>query len=46
MQTPSGMRVSVFELQGEVPSQFQFYTTDSTKHFFRGALYFPHRYGQ
>ncbi|QDA59704.1 gliding motility lipoprotein GldD [Hymenobacter jejuensis] len=41
LKTPSGMRVSVFELSGEVPSQFQFYTTDSTKHFFRGALYFP-----
>ena len=38
--TPNGMRVSVFELQGEVPSQFQFYTTDSTRHFLRGALYF------
>ncbi|ALD21844.1 gliding motility lipoprotein GldD [Hymenobacter sp. DG25A] len=40
LKTPSGMRVSVFELQGEVPSQLQFYTTDSTRHFFRGALYF------
>ena len=40
LKTPSGMRASVFELQGEVPSQFQFYTTDSTRHFFRGALYF------
>ncbi|MET4108915.1 gliding motility lipoprotein GldD [Hymenobacter sp. UYP22] len=40
MKTPNGMRVAVFELQGEVPSQFQFYTTDSTRHFFRGALYF------
>lgn len=40
LKTPNGMRVSVFELQGDVPSQFQFYTTDSTKHFFRGALYF------
>ena len=40
VQTPNGMRASVFELQGEVPSQFQFYTTDSTRHFFRGALYF------
>ena len=38
--TPNGMRASVFELSGEVPSQFQFYTTDSTRHFFRGALYF------
>jgi gliding motility-associated lipoprotein GldD len=40
LKTPNGMRVAVFELQGDVPSQFQFYTTDSTKHFFRGALYF------
>ncbi|RSK30107.1 gliding motility lipoprotein GldD [Hymenobacter metallilatus] len=40
LKTPHGMRVAVFELQGEVPSQFQFYTTDSTRHFFRGALYF------
>jgi gliding motility-associated lipoprotein GldD len=41
LETPHGMRVAVFELSGEVPSQFQFYTTDSTRHFFRGALYFP-----
>ncbi|KUG06313.1 gliding motility lipoprotein GldD [Solirubrum puertoriconensis] len=40
LQTPDGKKVTVFELSGEVPSQFQFYTTDSTKHFFRGALYF------
>ena len=40
LKTPNGMRASVFELQGEVPSQFQFYTTDSTQHFFRAALYF------
>ena len=40
LKTPSGMRASVFELSGEVPSQFQFYTTDSTHHFLRGALYF------
>ncbi|WP_245657922.1 gliding motility lipoprotein GldD [Roseivirga echinicomitans] len=31
---------SIAELAGEVPSQFQFFTTDSTTHFFRGALYF------
>ncbi|GAA4001225.1 gliding motility lipoprotein GldD [Hymenobacter fastidiosus] len=41
IKTPNGMQVAVFELSGEVPSQFQFYTTDSTRHFFRGALYFP-----
>lgn len=40
LKTPNGMRASVFELEGEVPSQFQFYTTDSTRHFFRAALYF------
>lgn len=40
LRTPNGMRASVFELAGEVPSQFQFYTTDSTTHFFRAALYF------
>jgi len=40
IKTPKGLRVSVAELSGEVPSQFQFYVTDSTKHFFRGALYF------
>ncbi|MBK6265431.1 gliding motility lipoprotein GldD [Marivirga sp. S37H4] len=38
--TPSGKTVSVAELEGDVPSQFQFYTTDSTTHFLRGALYF------
>ncbi|AMM50560.1 gliding motility protein [Rufibacter sp. DG15C] len=40
VKTPTGITASVFELEGEVPSQFQFYLTDSTKHFFRGALYF------
>ncbi|WP_332913198.1 hypothetical protein [Algoriphagus boritolerans] len=28
------------ELSGEVPTQFQFFVTDSTDHFLRGALYF------
>jgi gliding motility-associated lipoprotein GldD len=36
----NGSYAYLFELQGEVPSQFQFYTTDSTNHFLRGALYF------
>lgn len=40
METPSGKIVSIAELEGDVPTQFQFYTTDSVKHFFRGALYF------
>jgi len=36
----SGLEASVIDLTGEVPSQVQFVTTDSTKHFLRGALYF------
>lgn len=40
LRTPSGKLAVVNELSGEVPSQFQFYTTDSTEHFLRGALYF------
>ncbi|MBC7893354.1 MAG: gliding motility lipoprotein GldD [Sphingobacteriaceae bacterium] len=36
----NGKRASVIELTGEVPSQVQFYVTDSTKHYLRGALYF------
>ncbi|WMJ71808.1 gliding motility lipoprotein GldD [Cytophagaceae bacterium ABcell3] len=41
IQTPKGHTAVIFELEGEVPSQFQFFVTDSTKHFLRGALYFP-----
>ena len=40
VRIPTGDVASVFELEGEVPSQFQFYVTDSTEHFLRGALYF------
>lgn len=40
IKTPSGKTAAVYELEGEVPSQFQFYITDSTTHFLRGALYF------
>jgi gliding motility-associated lipoprotein GldD len=38
--TPSGKTAVIAELEGEVPSQFQFTITDSAKHFLRGALYF------
>lgn len=37
---PNGDKAIVVELTGEVPSQMQFYTSDSTMHFLRGALYF------
>lgn len=38
--TPNGYSAVVAELSGEVPTQFQFFITDSTRHFLRGALYF------
>jgi gliding motility-associated lipoprotein GldD len=40
LKTPRGYVASLTEIAGEVPSQLQFYTTDSTRHFLRGALYF------
>lgn len=38
--TDHGYFVNYFTLSGEVPSQYQFITHDSTNHFLRGALYF------
>jgi gliding motility-associated lipoprotein GldD len=40
LKTRSGLTVSFTELKGEVPTQIQFITTDSTRNFLRGALYF------
>lgn len=40
IKTPAGLNAIIFELSGEVPSPIQFYVTDTTTHFFRGALYF------
>ncbi|SFB48908.1 gliding motility lipoprotein GldD [Algoriphagus aquimarinus] len=40
MITPEGYTGVVAELTGEVPTQFQFFVTDSTNNFLRGALYF------
>lgn len=39
-RTPSGKTAAIAELEGDVPSQFQFTITDSTMNFLRGALYF------
>jgi gliding motility-associated lipoprotein GldD len=39
-RTESGLTAVIAELEGEVPSQFQFTITDSTSNFLRGALYF------
>lgn len=40
VETQKGKTAVVAKLSGEVPSQYQFFTTDSTEHFLRGALYF------
>ena len=40
VKTPSGKTAVIAELEGEVPSQFQFTMTDSSENFLRGALYF------
>ena len=40
VKTPSGKTAIIAELEGEVPSQFQFTMTDSTENFLRGAVYF------
>lgn len=40
LRTPQGYTGLVAELVGEVPTQFQFFVTDSTSNFLRGALYF------
>jgi len=40
LKRKDGTSVAVFELEGDVPSQFQFIYTDSSKHFLRGAIYF------
>ena len=40
VKTPSGKTAVIAELEGEVPSQFQFTLTDSVENFVRGALYF------
>ena len=37
---PHGQIASVAQLEGEVPTQLQFFTSDTSRHFFRGALYF------
>lgn len=38
--TDLGKTAVIAELSGEVPSQYQFFSTDSSVHFLRGALYF------
>jgi gliding motility-associated lipoprotein GldD len=40
MQTPNGVEGIYFSLGGNTATANQFFLTDSTKHFLRGALYF------
>ncbi|WP_421827566.1 gliding motility lipoprotein GldD [Larkinella sp.] len=40
IQLPGGLKADVLSITGEVPSQLQFFTTDTTTHFLRGAVYF------
>ena len=39
MTTTDGRKAGLIELNGEVATSLQFFTTDSTKHFIRGAVY-------
>ncbi|MCR9063642.1 MAG: gliding motility lipoprotein GldD [Cytophagales bacterium] len=39
VELKNGKRAVTIELEGEVPSHFQFYMTDTSKHYLRGALY-------
>ena len=38
--TAHNLTAMIFKIEGDVPSPYQFYTTDSTKNFLRGAIYF------
>jgi gliding motility-associated lipoprotein GldD len=40
MKTPNGVEGIYFSLRGNTATANQFFLTDSTKHFLRGALYF------
>jgi gliding motility-associated lipoprotein GldD len=39
LTTRDGRKATVIELEGEVATPFQFFATDSTHHFLRGAVY-------
>ena len=39
-ENPIGLQGVFFHLGGDVASPYQFFITDSSRHFFRGALYF------
>lgn len=39
VQLKNGKKAVVIQLEGEVPSHYQFYLTDTSRHFLRAALY-------
>lgn len=39
IQLKNGKKAVTIQLEGEVPSHYQFYTTDTASHFLRGAVY-------
>ena len=40
LEKPNGTSGLIFNIEGPSACPFQFYMTDSSYHFFRGALYF------
>lgn len=40
LETANGVHGMIYDIGGNAASSVQFYATDSTKHFIRGALYF------
>lgn len=40
ISTKQGKNAVIFHLEGDVPSQYQFFVHDSTRNFMRGAIYF------
>lgn len=42
IETPSEVYGLIYDIGGNAASPIQFYATDSTSHFLRGALYFNH----
>lgn len=43
IEKPNNVSGIIFEIDGNVATPMQFYLTDSTSHFFRGALYFNNK---
>jgi gliding motility-associated lipoprotein GldD len=39
IQLKNGKKAVIIEIDGEVPSHYQFYATDTSNHFLRGAVY-------